>query len=129
MYLTYSEYTTMGGTITDTKLFDRACFRAQAEIDRRTFKRLANEVTYSDAVKRCMFELIETIAGSMTTYETAGGAVASHSNDGVSETYVTASASDWINNVMPAKIAYIVDTYLSEEHNSDKINVLYRGVK
>ena len=128
MYLTFDDYLDMGGKIQDEDLFDRACFRAQSEIDRRTFKRLAADTEYTDAVKRCMYELVELFADSISTYETSGGAVMSHSNDGVSESYVTASAADWTNTVLPSRTAYIINTYLAEEHNAEGVNLLYRGV-
>lgn len=63
-YLTYNEYTALGGTLDQTP-FNLLEFEARKRIDLRTQNRLENEETIPQEVKLCVFNLINTIK----TYE------------------------------------------------------------
>lgn len=76
MYLSYSEYVSMGGTLTETE-FDRLNSKAQSILDLLTFNRITN---VNDNVKECIFELIGTNQETISN-------VSSVSNDGYSITY------------------------------------------
>ena len=60
MYLTYAEYTAMGGTLEESA-YNRYEYRAESIINWYTFNRLANETEYPEAVKKCMFMLIDIL--------------------------------------------------------------------
>ena len=57
MYLTYDEYQEYGGTLDETTFNDFE-FEAESIINWYTFDRLKNETDYPEAVKRCMYRLI-----------------------------------------------------------------------
>lgn len=105
MYLTYTEYTQFSGTLSEAE-FNRFCFRAECEINNATFgrcKQLADN-DIPEAVKRCMFELIEYL--SENTNNGAVSNVQSFSNDGYSVAYVEKKTAQ-------AQIYDIIYTYLS----------------
>ena len=148
MYLTFEQYQTMGGTLDETS-FNEFCFEAQTIIDWYTFNRLQNEIEFPEAVQRCMFELIKLaklkadslVLGSQTTVSEQGGvtttttttaSIASQSNDGVSISYNTISASDVFNSLSAfakgGMIDSLVKRYLNGVVNSLGRKLLYRGV-
>ena len=61
MHLTFAKYTAFGGTITDEDLLERLEFRARSRLDRMTLGRIKGLTTVSEAIKRCMFDLIGVI--------------------------------------------------------------------
>lgn len=142
MYLTYEEYIEMGGTLTVTTFSDFA-FQAMTIIDWYTFNRLHNETSFSDRVKRLMFQLIkicqlqqEALLGqqanstSDNATSTVSNAVASQSNDGFSISYNVLSASDALqaSDMQSKKVRFLIDSYLSGEKNSLGRLLLYRGL-
>ena len=148
MYLTFAQYQTMGGTLDETS-FNEFCYEAQTIIDWYTFNRLQNEIEFPEAVQRCMFELIKLaklkadslVLGSQTTVSEQGGvtttttttaSIASQSNDGVSISYNTISASDVFNSLSAfakgGMIDSLVKRYLNGVVNSLGRKLLYRGV-
>jgi len=147
-YLTYTEYTNMGGSL-DEATFNEYAFEAQSIIDWYTFNRLKKDTTFAEEVKRCMYSLIKlaklkadsmilgsqtviTSDGTTTTTVTTEAAIASQSNDGVSVSYNSVSASDVFNNLSAFKpggeIESIVKRYLQGVLNEAGRAVLYRGV-
>lgn len=147
-YLTYTEYTNMGGSLDETT-FNEYAFEAQSIIDWYTFNRLKKDATFTEEVKRCMYSLIKlaklkadsmilgsqttvTSDGTTTTTVTTQAAIASQSNDGVSVSYNSVSASDVFNNLSAFKpggeIESIVKRYLQGVLNEAGRVVLYRGV-
>ena len=148
MYLTFAQYQTMGGTLDETS-FNEFCYEAQTIIDWYTFNRLQNETEFPEAVQRCMFELIklaklkadslvlgsQTVVseqGGVTTTTTTTASIASQSNDGVSISYNTISASDVFNSLSAfakgGMIDSLVKRYLNGVVNSLGRKLLYRGV-
>lgn len=128
MYLAYSDYQAMGGSLTQAE-YPRASNRAEAEFDRRTFNRYRNAETIPERVRWCIFELIETVGAGIKMYESpeGRGAIMATSNDGVSESYGNASMADWTGTVLPERIAQIVGMYMDNELVNG-INATYRGM-
>lgn len=135
MYLTYSEYATYGGTLDETTFNDLA-FEAASFIDWYTFNRLQAETTLPEAVKRCMYRLIQYITskqqvngiGTGTGDDGSSGAgIASQSNDGVSVSYNILSARDVVDSGK-TEMEAIVKQYLAGVTNSLGRKVLYRGI-
>lgn len=134
MYLTYEEYLRYGGTLDETA-FQQLEFEARAVVDWWTFNRLQNEETYPEAVKRCIYKLIQLIANKQqamvvdgqSSDETVKPGIVSESNDGVSTSYNTLSAKEAIDT-MQAEVAATIQLYLNGVKNSLGHKVLYRGV-
>lgn len=135
MYLLYSEYQNMGGTLDET-LFNEFEFEAETQVDWYTFNRLQNEEEYPERLKRCMYALISMIyrvqQASMLGDDGSGdsninAAVASQSNDGVSISYNVMSAHDVVES-SKQEIESIIQRYLQGVMNSLGRKVLYRGL-
>lgn len=135
MYLTYSEYQNMGGTL-DEALFNDLEFEAETQVDWYTFNRLQNEAQFPERLKRCMYALIKLIykvqQASMLGDDGSGdseinAAVASQSNDGVSISYNVVSAKDAVD-LSKAEIEATIQHYLQGVMNSLGRKVLYRGL-
>ena len=65
-YLTYNEYTALGGTLDQTP-FNLLEFEARRKIDSRTQNRLKNEENIPQEVKLCVFNLINTLETYINT--------------------------------------------------------------
>lgn len=134
MYLTFAEYTQMGGTLDETTFNDYE-FEARAQVDWYTFNRLLKETTQCEAVKRCMYHIIKLIdlqAQAMNvTGESGDGSsiagVASQSNDGVSISYNVLSAKDMVDMIEP-DIKKSVTRFLQGVTNELGQKVLYKGL-
>lgn len=148
MYLSYEEYQFFGGTL-DEATFDDYEFEARSIIDWYTFNRLANDTEIPEAVKRCMYRLIQlaklkadslrlgetetqTTEGGTTTTTVTSAPIASQSNDGVSISYNTMSAADAFSKVSSTangnEIELTVQRYLNNVVNEAGRKVLYRGI-
>lgn len=136
MYLTYDEYLAFGGTIEETA-FDNLEFEARTVIDWWTYNRLQNDEEYPEAVKRCMFKLINLIIAKQrvqllnnngtATDNIAKSGIIQQSNDGVSTTYNIMSASEIIAQ-SGEDIKSTIRMYLQNVRNSLGRKVLYRGL-
>ena len=138
-YLTYDEYSEMGGTLDET-LFDTLLLDAQGYIDWYTFNRLWKEEWRTEdvmeRVKICMYQLIGLVAAKqnlITPQNTnAGGInlnaqVSQQSNDGVSTTYAVLSGELLFSHAKK-EIEDTVNRYLSGIVNSVGRKLLYRGL-
>lgn len=136
MYLSFDDYTDMGGTLEDEVAFEQFEFEARSIIDWWTFNRLQNEESYPEAVKRCMFRLIKLlqdkeiamspITDSSSDSTTQAGIIR-ESNDDVSAEYNTLSAKQSMDAVR-TETKTLVSRYLQGVRNSLGHKVLYRGV-
>lgn len=136
MYLTYEDYKTLGGTLSETAFNDYE-FLAETQVDYYTFNRLKNEseLTYPDRLTRCMYELIKLIESKSNllnpsvSAETGGvaSAIASQSNDGVSISYNVVSANT-IVDMSKNEICTTIMRCLDGVKNSLGQKLLYRGV-
>ena len=138
-YLTYDEYSEMGGTLNET-LFNSLVLDAQGYIDWYTFNRLWKEEWRTEdvmeRVKICMYQLIGLVAAKnnlITPQGTnAGGInvnaqVSQQSNDGVSTTYAVLGAELLFSNAKK-EIEETVSRYLAGVMNSVGRKLLYRGL-
>lgn len=134
MYLLYSEYQNMGGTLDETT-FNDVDFEAEARVDWYTFGRLKQELEIPEAVKRCVYYLIKLISDKRNTTgigtdEGASGTtstVASQSNDGVSISYNVLSVRD-AAELIDTQIKQTIQMYLQDVTNSLGQKLLYRGL-
>lgn len=135
MYLTYLEYKAYGGTLDETT-FNDIEFEAQSIVDWYTFNRLQKEDTLPEAVKRCVYKIMQYIQAQSSvnglsdpnsSADGIGAGIASQSNDGVSVSYNVLSAQAVMNN-SNAQIEQTIRQYLSSVTNSLGRKVLYRGV-
>lgn len=134
MYLTYIEYVEMGGTLDETA-FDDLSFEAESIIKWWTFNRLDKEETIPKEVKKCMFKLISLINDKQqamivdiqSSDGTVQAGIASESNDGVSTSYNTLSASEAVETFQTA-IESTIGKYLQGVRNSLGHKLLYRGI-
>jgi len=135
MYLTFEEYTSMGGTKDETT-FNLLEFEARATVDWYTFDRLKKMTRLPEEVKMCMMYLISQIekiqdaenAGLAVGIEgTASKSVASQSNDGVSISYNNISYSDLLKTFRESQ-GDTIRKYLHSVVNELGHKVLYRGI-
>jgi len=137
MYLEYYDYQQMGGTLDETA-FDELEFEACAIIDYWTFNRLKNETEFPEAVKRCVYKLINLINNKIIAESvsidndnfsttTTNPGIVSESNDGVSTTYNTLSAQEAVDTIKK-ETEDVVRMYLNGVKNSLGHKLLYRGI-
>lgn len=133
MYLSYDEYTDMGGTLDETAFNDLE-FEARSQVDYYTFNRLQNETEYPEAVKRVMYKLIQIAEQQQKALVTGNNAdgtgnamVSSQSNDGVSTSWNVMSASD-VYKTLKDETGKVIKYYLSGVRNSLGHRLLYRGI-
>lgn len=135
MYLTYSEYQDMGGTL-DEVTFNDLEFEAEALVNWYTFNRFKQDTTFPNELKRLMKYLISMAAfqknmlsasGAVSGSSQVQGAIASQSNDGVSVSYNTLSAKELVEDIK-ADSKDAIEKYLNGVKNEAGRVVLYRGV-
>lgn len=127
MYLTYSEYTEMGGSM-DKHAFNRLEAKARAHLDRVTFGRLKNVESVSDSVKYCMYDLLTAVQADESNSAAAmGREIASMSNDGVSVSFVSGSGTGGAK-AASARYAAIAKAWLANEVTACGVPLLYAGV-
>lgn len=131
-YLTYAEYTALGGSAMGDKPFNLLEFEARRKIDEYTFNRLKS-VNFEDMpqeVKLCEYNLINSINayGQSINQAASNGRLKSENTDGYSVSYGTASDISEIVKAKSAELEDIIRTYLlgvivNGEH------IMYCGVK
>lgn len=127
MYLTYAEYQEKGGTLSEAS-FNNIEAAARSRIDYFTFNRLKNETVIPVEVKCCMFELINLIAKQNDIINQGNtGAIASQSNDGVSISYNTLSAVDFLK-VTYTEVQDLILMYLDGVRSHSGKLLLYKGL-
>ena len=140
MYLTYEEYTEMGGTLEQAAFTDLE-YEARSYVDWITFSRLKKMIARGQeiptAVKECMYHLIRLVQDKMMALQipTDGGVstsgmavgIASQSNDGVSISYNTLSAKDLLESSQK-EINQAINRYLQEVKDDLGHRLLYRGL-
>lgn len=130
MYLTYTEYQSYGGTLSQT-VFNDFEFEAEAYINRLTFGRFMNDTVFPEAVKRLVFRLIDINQKKADALCLGGGDgnayVTQETNDGVSITYNGMSASDLYRLTKNESDRDIL-RYLQGVKNQAGQLVLYRGL-
>lgn len=121
MYLTYEEYMGMGGGAQQSA-FPRLEAKARAHFDRLTFERLKHAEVVSDAVKFCMFDLINAVeADEANGAAVSGREIAAMSNDGVSVSFTTSGKA-------ASRYTAIVRTWMAMETDDFGVPLMYPGV-
>ena len=120
-YLTYEEYTEIGGTL-DLTAFNRNIDRACGFVDLHTQNRLQGVLEVSQGVKACMRDLVECLANNVSN----GKAVTSKSQSagGVSESESYATKT---NDEINCEMLNIVYDYLATEKDCCGTPLMYRG--
>ena len=128
-YLDQAEYLEMGGTIPedDELRYQRLESRASHAIDRATHGRIKGEKPVRNAVKFCVYEMIERYASDEAMAGMSGREIASMSNDGVSVSYVSgASASG--GSASALRDIDSIRAWLLDEVDGNGTPLLYAGV-
>jgi hypothetical protein len=120
-YLTYEEYTEIGGTL-DLTAFKRNIDRACAFIDTSTQNRLQSVLEASTKVKSCVRDLVEHLASNATSGKVITSKSQSAGGVSESESYAT-KTTDEIN----AEMLCIVYDYLATEKDDCGTPLMYRG--
>ena len=114
-YLTYEEYTALGGTLDQTP-FNLLEFEARQNVDKYTFGRLKELETQNQEVKLCIFKLIN-LMNSYNSYETQNKAISSENTDGYSVSYGTPT-TDFMeaknNEIQGVVREYLIDCQLED---------------
>ena len=126
-YLTYQEYTDLGGTLTEMP-FNLLEYEARKQIDLRTLKRLVGVVEIPQEVKLCDFHLINKIEKYAESMNSVGGNIRSETTDGYSVSYATASEIEGIINTKSLELNDIIindlfGVVVNGEH------IIYIGIK
>ena len=137
MYLTYEEYKTFGGTLSETA-FNSVVYDAQAKIDYYTYNRLVKDTVISNNVKQAAVKiigLIDTYNNYRNLITDIGNPIAiSQSNDGVSMSFGGYAGNTTPQDLLNAKkqletdIFDVLKVYLISERNQAGNLLLYRGV-
>ena len=120
-YLTYEEYSEIGGTL-DLTAFNRNIDRACAFIDASTQNRLQSVLEVSTKVKACVRDLVEYLANNVSSDKAVTSKSQSAGGVSESESYAT-KTTDEINFEM----LNIVYDYLATEKDDYGTPLRYRG--
>ena len=120
-YLTYEEYTEIGGTL-DLTDFNRNIDRACGFIDLHTQNRLQSVLEVSQRVKACVRDLVEYLASNMTNGKSTTSKSQSAGGVSESESYETKTADDANTDMLN-----IVYDYLATEKDGRGTPLMYRG--
>lgn len=120
-YLTYEEYTEIGGTL-DLTAFKRNIDRACGFIDLHTQSRLQTVLEVSQRVKACVRDCVEYLANNVS----GGKAITSKSQSagGISESESYKMKTD---DEINAETLCIVYDYLATEKDDNGTPLMYRG--
>lgn len=120
-YLTYEEYTEIGGTL-DLTAFKRNIDRACGFVDLHTKSRLQSVLEVSQRVKACVRDLVEYLANNVSGAKAVTSKSQSAGGVSESESYAT-KTDDEIN----AEMLCIVYDYLATEKDDNGTPLMYRG--
>ncbi len=123
MFITYTKYKELGGTIESEAEFNRLEFKARSEINKATSDRIKDYnaeydktgMQYVEEVNFCMLELIENGAIALKEKANAqmyGGEISSISNDGYSINFKSGSNTNSDSGIISDEILNIILTYL-----------------
>lgn len=122
-YLTYDEFTSLGGTLSQSS-FNLLEFEARQIIDKYSLGRLKGLTSQVQEVKLCVYKLI-TMIDSYNALETQNKGIASENTDGYSISYSTIT-----KDVIGAKndeYKSVVKDYLVDCKLDDGTPYLYIG--
>jgi hypothetical protein len=112
-YLTYEEYKALGGTL-DLTPFNLLEFESRRKIDIRTQNRLVDCKEIPQAVKLCIYKMINSLNDfNATTSDIANnGNIASENTDGYSVSYITTAQISDVVKSKSEELQDIMDSYL-----------------
>ena len=120
-YLTFAEYTALGGSITDENAFNLLEYEARKEIDINTLNRIVDANPIPSEVKICMFTLINKIQTiSEQKYNVSSETVGSYSVSYGSVQEIIKSNKSQLDNIIMNDLFGLI---VNGEH------AIYRGVK
>ena len=120
-YITYEEYTEIGGTL-DLTAFNRNIDRACGFIDANTQNRLQSVLEVSQRAKACVRDLVEHFASNVSSGRVVTSKSQSAGGVSESESYAT-KTTDEIN----CEMLNIVYDYLATEKDDCGTPLMYRG--
>ena len=120
-YLTYEEYTEIGGTL-NLADFERNIYRACGFVDLHTKSRLQSVLEVSQMAKACVRDLVEYLANNVSGAKAVTSKSQSAGGVSESESYAT-KTDDEINSEM----LNIVYDYLATEKDDNGTPLMYRG--
>ncbi len=123
MYLTYEEYKSYGGTLSETD-FPLMEFKCRKRIDKLTDCRVQKMTSVPEAVKLCMMSLIKLESAAGTEAQVENPVVTSFSTDGYSESYGKAMGASEASTAMNSTVY----SMLYGELDDNGVPLLYRGV-
>ena len=121
IYLTYDEYSAMGG-ICDLTAFNRNIDRACGFVDLHTQSRLQSVLEVSQKSKACVRDLVEYLSNNVSSYKVIASKSQSAGGVSESESYATKST-----NEINAEMLNIVYDYLAAEKDDFGTPLMYRG--
>ncbi len=124
MYLTYDEYQSYGGTLSEAD-FTLAEFKARKRVDYLTDSRVEKMAEVPEAVKLAMISIIMADGAVGVDAQAGAPLVASFSTDGYSENY--GSAADQTANV-EKQLNREIGRLLYGLKDDNGVPLLYRGV-
>lgn len=144
MYLTFTEYQNMGGTLEETAFNDLEMY-AESTINWYTFNRLKRPewqaALEAEELKRCMYQLIQLRQLELTMLASSGGlgaggigwtkeaGITQESNDGVSVSYNTLSSGELMAYINGTKTKdELIRMYLESIVNDLGRRLLYKGI-
>lgn len=123
-YLTFAEFQSYGGTASESD-FNLAEMRARKRVDRLTDSRVQAMAEIPEAVKMCIYAVINVESVTGREAQASNPLVTSFNNDGYSESYGNALAVDDADR----NTNQIIGEYLWGEVDDLGIPLLYRGVR
>ena len=120
-YLTYSEYSNIGGTL-DATAFERNIKRVNGIVDNATSCRIQNMRTVPDQVKELCRDLAEYFASYPTTEKTISSKSQSAGNVSESESYAVKSTAEQAEDIDNMLCDYLLS--ISDDNGTP---LLYRG--
>lgn len=126
-YLTYEEFMTLGGTISQMP-FNILEFESRKRIDNRTQNRIKYMNSKPEEVKLCVNAMINTLVQYVVdSSKGINKNVASESIDGYSVSFITGSQVQEAIKSKKSELEDIMQTYLGNVRTSENIPVLYLG--
>lgn len=125
MYLTYEEYQQFGGELEES-LFNRFEKQAESKVNYYTENRLVNDDVLPDGLNVAMMDLVELFDRKSQYSNPDGGIVSSESNDGVSVSYTSQTANDFLDS-FDSTVSNIIKETLLHAKNQACVPLLYRG--
>lgn len=124
MYLDFTTYLNMGGSVDDMTAFSRLEFLAEKKIDRYTQSRVKVMQNVPEAVQRCIVELVNAMAKSDPTETATTAPLSGFSNDGYSESYAEPVTAQTLEN----NLYWLICDYLAGETDDNGTPLLWLGV-